>query len=39
MTYMAQIFTDNLSPMQIGRLDKALAKLYRVEGGEIVFKK
>ena len=33
---MTRIFTDNLSPMQIGRLDKALAKLYRVEGGEIV---
>lgn len=33
---MAQIFTDNLSSMQIGRLDKVLAKLYRIDSGEIV---
>jgi hypothetical protein len=33
---MARIITDNLTPMQIGRLNKALAKLYRIESGEVV---
>ena len=33
---MARIITDNMTPMQIGRLNKALAKLYRIGGGEIV---